>query len=67
MSKYTESLINIMQSIAGHGGEVNAQTMCNAIFDKLDGCSTVSCDNCPFNSENNLQLLSIALDEVKET
>ena len=67
MSKYTESLINIMQSIAGHGDDVNAQTMCDTIYGKLDGCSTVSCDNCPFNSENELQLLSIALDGTKKT
>lgn len=54
LGKYTRSLLYIIESIGGAGNDENVKTVCDLIRDELAACSCISCDDCPFNSESNL-------------
>ena len=64
--KAIKSLNDIIQNISGHGDAETVQILCNTIQEN-GYCNGVACDDCPFNSTDQLDELAINLDNSKVT
>lgn len=59
--KKLEALSSIIEQISGHNDDATISILCNTIYE-ADYCNSVECDDCPFNSYQNMDEAATELD-----